>query len=257
MTLDINQIYCGDCLDLMKEIPDESVDLVLTDPPYNQTQNEWDKDINLSNLFSEVNRVIKENGAIIITSEGVFTADIIKANEKYFKYTLIWDKKSTTGFLNANRLPLRQHEIICVFYKNLPCYNPQMTKGKERYKGGKKYKNNGCYGTFEPLKKQKYNEYFPTSIISISNSDQWIKEHPTQKPIPLFEYFINTYSNPGDLILDPFLGSGTTAVACKKTNRNFIGIEKEPKYVEIALKRLEKVNNKRLTDFSTLEGVIV
>jgi len=249
MTLELNKIYCGDCLDLMREMPDKSVDLVLTDPPYGTTQNKWDDKINLELIWPEFKRVGKEDCVYVFTASQPFTTDLINSNRQWFKYEWIWNKSGGGNFLNANRTPLKIHENILVFSQNAARYTPQKQIGKPRFKGGKKYANNGCYGDYNEVAAVKYNEYFPKSIIEISNTSQGEKEHSTQKPLALMEYLIQTYSSVCDTVLDPFMGSGTTCVACKKLGRNFIGIEKEPAYVAIAEKRLEKVNNHKLTDF--------
>ena len=240
-------------MELMKHIPDKSVDMILCDLPYGTTQNEWDKVLPLDELWIQYERIIKDNGVIVLTSDSVFTAKLIMSNPKLYRYSLVWNKVGTTGFLNANRMPLRQHEDILVFYKNLGTYNPQMITGKERTKGGKKFKNNGCYGDYKEIPKETYNQYYPTSIITVSNAIQDNKEHSTQKPVELFRYLIKTYTNEGELVLDNCIGSGTTAVACKQANRNFIGIELSQEYVDIANKRLQQDN---LHAFFQTQGVL-
>ena len=236
--LDRNSVNQGDCLELMNGIPNKSVDMILADLPYGTTQNKWDSVIPLDKLWVQYERIIKKDGAIILTADGEFTFKLYNSNPKLFRYKLVWNKKLPTGFLNANRMPLRQNEDILVFYKKLPTYNPQMRKGKYRNKGGATV-NNGCYGDFE---KQKYNyndEYYPTSIIEIHNANQSKKQHQTQKPIALFEYLIKTYTNKGDLVLDNVAGSGTTGVACQNTDRDYILIEQEQKYINVIKERLE------------------
>ena len=236
--LDRNSVNRGDCLELMNGIPDESIDMILADLPYNTTQNKWDNIIDLNKLWCQYNRIIKSKGVIVLTAASHFTTKLINSNKEMFKYKLVWNKNSTSGFLNANRMPLRQHEDIVVFYKNLGTYNPQKHKGKQRYKGGKKYANNGCYGEYKPTERIKYDTYYPSSIISISNSNQKEKRHPTEKPAELFEYLIKTYTNKGDLVLDNVAGSGTTGVACQNTDRHYILIEKEQKYIDVIKERL-------------------
>lgn len=229
-------------MELMKHIPNKSVDMILCDLPYGTTQNEWDKVLPLDELWIQYERIIKDKGVIVLTSDSIFTAKLILSNQKLYRYSLVWNKVGTTGFLNANRMPLRQHEDILVFYKNLGTYNPQMITGKERTKGGKKFKNNGCYGDYKEIPKETYNQYYPTSIITVSNAIQDNKEHSTQKPVELFRYLIKTYTNEGELVLDNCIGSGTTAVACKQANRNFIGIELNKEYVDVANQRLKQGN---------------
>jgi site-specific DNA-methyltransferase (adenine-specific) len=164
------------------------------------------------------------------------------SNLKMFKYEWIWDKKKPSNFLNANRTPLMKHENILVFYNKHGIYNPQKETGKTRYKGGKKYGNNGAYGNYKEVKEVKYNQYFPKSILEISNANQKGKIHSAQKPIPLMEYLIKTYTNEGDIVLDNCMGSGTTGIACIKTKRDFIGIELNKKYFSIAKKRIEEAS---------------
>ena len=228
-------------------IPDNSIDMILADLPYGTTQNNWDSVITLDELWKQYERIIKDNGAIILTADGKFTFKLYNSNPKLFRYKLIWNKKNPTGFLNANRMPLRQHEDILVFYKKLPNYNPIMEiRGKPRQKGSyNKREGNGdmCYGSFDNIEKYN-NEYYPTSILTFSNANQKEKMHPTQKPVNLFEYLIKTYTNENDIVLDNVMGSGTTAVACLKTNRRFIGFEKDKEYYNKAIKRIGKFNKK-------------
>lgn len=237
-------ILLGDCLELMKDIPNGSINMILCDLPYGTTQNKWDSVLPLDLLWQNYSRILTENGCIVLTADGIFTGVLMMSNPKWFKYKLIWDKKSTTGFLNAKKMPLRRHEDILIFAKGKTTYNPIMREGKLRFKGGKKYANNGCYGDFNEMPKEQYNMYYPTSIIEISNANQKAKQHPTQKPTALFEYLIRTYTNEGDLVLDNCAGSGTTAIACLNTNRQFIVMEKEQKYYDIILKRVGDFNKK-------------
>lgn len=211
----------------MNGIPDKSIDMILCDLPYGVTaRNKWDEIIPFRPLWSQYERVIKDNGMICLTATQPFATKLIQSNSDMFKYDLIWDKKLPTGFLNAKRQPLRRHEMVLCFYKKPPIYNPIMRKGKQRSKGGKLYSVSNCYGTINQAKERElYDEYYPTSILEISNANQKDKIHPTQKPVALFEYLIKTYTNEGDLVLDNCIGSGTTAIACINTNRNFIGIE--------------------------------
>jgi len=236
------EILLGDCLELMKDIPNGSIDMILCDLPYGTTQNKWDVIIPLDKLWSEYERVIKDNGMICLTSAEPFTSTLITSNKKLFKYDLIWDKKLSSGFLNAKRMPLRRHEQILCFYKKLPIYNPEMvTRGKVRKKGitTETGKHTSNYGKFENSVVEN-NEYYPTSIIEVSNANRKDKLHPTQKPIALFEYLIKTYTNEGDLVLDNCAGSCTTAIAALNTNRNYICIEKEERYYNIGLKRVKE-----------------
>ena len=238
--LELNKIYHGDCLELMKDIPDKSIDMILCDLPYGTTRNKWDSIIPLEPLWEQYERIIKDRGMICLTASEPFASQLISSNYKLFKYDLIWDKKLPTGFLNAKRRPLRRHEQILCFYKKLPTYNPQMTNGEPYDKGiVKTFSSN--YGKQTPVRaKNETGERYPTSILEFSNANQKDKLHPTQKPVELFEYLIKTYTNEGDVVLDNCIGSGTTAIACINTNRFFIGIEKEKEYVDIANRRIEE-----------------
>lgn len=228
----------GDCLEEMKNIPDGSVDLVLTDPPYGTTQNKWDSVINLDLMWEQLKRVIKNNGAIILTSQSLFTAQV-QITSPFFRYSLIWEKTKAGGFLNAKRMPLQAHEDITVHYKKLPTYNPQKELGKPYTKKAITNGDGGNYGKFDRsgMTKKNNGERLPRSVIKISN-DNHGSLHKTQKPVALMEYLIKTYTNENDTVLDFTMGSGTTGVACKNLNRNFIGIELDKDYFEIAKKRI-------------------
>lgn len=235
----LNNIYHKDCLEGMRAIPDKYVDMILCDLPYGITENDWDKKISLVELWSQYERIIKDNGAIVLTAQQPFAAELIESNRKLFRYEWIWDKKLPTGFLNANKMPLKRHENILVFYKKLPTYNPEMEirgKPKDKSYRGKKSEN---YGNFGRTETNINNEYYPTSIIVVYGGGNEHKIHPTQKPVPLFEYLIRTYTNPGEVVLDNCMGSGTTAIACLNTNRNFIGFELNEKYYHESLKRIK------------------
>ena len=237
----INEIYKGDCLELMpKYVDDKSIDMIFCDLPYGTTQNKWDSVIPLDRLWSEYERVIKDNGAIVLFSAEPFTSVLINSNPKLYRYDLIWDKKLSSGFLNSKRMPLRRHEQIIVFYKKLPTYNPQMEiRGKVRKKGitTETAKHTSNYGKFKNTVSEN-NTYYPTSILEFSNANRKEKVHPTQKPLSLIEYMIKTYTNEGDLILDNTCGSGTTGLGAKNLNRNFIMMEQDPEHYETACKRV-------------------
>ena len=207
--------------------------MVLCDLPYGTTQNKWDSVISLSKLWKEYERVVKDNGAIVLTSQGLFTAQLMMSNPKMFKYKWIWEKSKPTNFLNAKKQPLRKYEDVCVFYKKQPTYNPQMTKGEPYNKGVRKNQLSGSYGDFQPVHVYSDGSRYPTDIIYFKTAESEGKViHPTQKPIELGRYFIRTYSNPGDLILDNTFGSGSFLVAALLEGRNFVGIEKN-KNVEL------------------------
>lgn len=227
----------GDCLDLMKSLPDKSIDLILCDLPYGTTRNKWDSVIPFESLWESYNRLC--NGMIILTAAQPFTSALIMSNLKGFKYSWVWDKSSSTGFLNAKKQPLRQTEDIAVF-GNGKTYNPVMeVRGKPRKKGGY-IKGSGTenYGDFKNVESVN-DSYYPTNLLRISNAAKTGKLHPTQKPLALMEYLIITYSNKGDTVLDNCMGSGTTGVACINAGRNFIGMEMDEGYFNIAKKRIE------------------
>ena len=240
------QIKQGDCLELMKEIPDKSIDMILCDLPYGTTQNKSDIIIPFDKLWNSYERIIKDNGAIVLFAQGVFYVDLINSNRKLFRYDLIWDKVLTSGFLNAKRMPLRQHEQIAVFYKKLPKYNPQFTSGKPLHSKGKTYKDkpivNQNYGVFHTADDSRAGstEKYPTSILKFQKPHPSISVHRTQKSVELLEWLINTYTDEGETVLDNCMGSGSTGVACINTNRNFIGYELDEHYFQIAKERLEQ-----------------
>ena len=237
----------GDCLELMKELPDKSIDMVLCDLPYGTTRNKWDIVIPFNLLWKEYKRIIKDNGVICVFGQGMFTAQLMISNSKMWRYNLIWQKTQPTGFLNANRMPLRAHEDICVFYKKLPTYNPQKTTGHIRKISSATHKKN-CKATTNygkhNLTSYDSTERYPTSIITYSKDIQKTAFHPTQKPVALLEYLIKTYTNENETILDNCMGSGSTGVACINIGRNFIGMELDEKYYEIAKNRIELHNKK-------------
>ncbi len=235
------KILQGDCLELMKDIPDKAVDMILCDLPYGVTQNKWDSVIDLEKLWIQYERIIKDNGAIVLTAQDKFSAKLMISNEKIHKYNLIWDKQLTSGFLNANRMPLRVHEDILVFYKKLPIYNPQKVKGKPNHSKGKMTtEENNNYGKYGKIDNKDIlgDMKHPKSIILFQKPHPSKALHPTEKPVGLMEWLIKTFTDENELILDNCMGSGTTGVACKNLNRDFIGIELDEKYFDIATKRI-------------------
>ena len=240
----INEIYLGDCLELMpKHVEDKSIDMIFCDLPYGTTQNKWDSVIPLDKLWSEYNRVIKDNGAIVLFAQTPFDKVLGASNLKMLKYEWIWRKSRPTGHLNANRMPMKAHENILVFYKKLPTYSKQMTIVKPNHvKDGSVRKTkatNNNYGHFENVVQKRTNLKNPVTVLEFKQQDPNKILHPTQKPLELIEYMIKTYTNEGDLILDNTCGSGTTGLGAKNLNRNYIMMEQDPKYYEIACKRVQ------------------
>lgn len=237
-------IELGDCLEVMKQIPNNSVDMILCDLPYAVTQNEKDILIPFEPLWIQYNRITKPTSNIILFGQGLFFIDLVNSNRDMFKYELIWDKQLASGHLNAKRQPLRQHENIGVFYNRLGVYNPQMSIGKPSHNQGEKFKTkevtNQNYGKVKPVETDTItNLKYPKSIISYQKPHPSKAVHRTEKSIELLEWLIKTYSNEGDLILDNTAGSFTTPMACLGTNRKFIGIEKDEHYFNVGKKRIE------------------
>lgn len=222
-----NRLFEGDCLEWLPRFPDASVDMVLCDLPYGTTQNKWDSVIDLEALWREYTRVVKPNGAIVLTCQGIFTAKVILSNERWFKYKLVWEKSKPTNFLNVKRQPLRKHEDVCVFYRGQPTYNPQMKAGEPYDKGVRKDQLTGSYGDFNPVRVKSEGGRYPTDVIYFKTAESegtvW---HATQKPVGLARYLIRTYTNPGDLVLDNAFGSGSFLVGALEEGRRFVGIEK-------------------------------
>ena len=227
----------GDCLDEMAKLEEKSIDLILTDLPYEVTaRNTWDVLLPFNKLWEHYERIIKDNGAIVLTATQPFASKLVLSNEKIFKYEWIWEKQQGTGFLNAKKQPLRNHEQVLVFYKKQPIYNPQFTEGKPyTCKSGRATSN---YNEQHSVVTENTGTRYPLTVQKFSYDKN--KIHPTQKPVELFEYLIKTYTNEGNLVLDNCAGSGTTAIACLNTNRRYICIEKEEKYYNIALERINK-----------------
>lgn len=240
------KLYQGDCLEVMKDIPDKSIDMILCDLPYGTTQNSWDCIIDVNDLWIEYNRVIKDNGAIALFSQEPFTSQLVMSNPKMFRYDIIWEKTKAGGFLNANRMPLRAHENILIFYKKLPKYFPQKEEGKPYIKKAITDGDGGCYGKFSRAGTTNVNEgsRYPRSVIKFSNPNN-NSLHKTQKPVELLEWLIKTYTNEGEAVLDNCMGSGSTGVACLNINRNFIGIELDPTYFQIAKNRIEQAQSEK------------
>ena len=240
--IELNKIYNEDCLEGMKRIPDKSVDMILCDLPYGTTVCKWDTIIPFEPLWEQYERVIKDGGAIILTASQPFTTKLISSNFDWFKYELIWNKVLPTGFAIAKIQPMKQHENVLVFGKGKVTYNPQMTPRERPRTYNRTHKN---YEGSENLQKhdgkaRTLTHYYPRSLLEFSNANNKSKVHPTQKPVPLFEYLIRTYTNENETILDNCMGSGTTAIACLNTNRNYIGFELDETYYSLANERIAK-----------------
>lgn len=244
--LQINKIYQGCCLEVMKDIDDNSIDMILCDLPYgvlnkSNPLSKWDSQIDLKKLWENYDRIKKDDCAIVLFAQGMFTAELMMSRKDIWRYNLVWKKANRiSGFLNSGKMPLRNHEDILVFYSKLPVYNPQMSKGQKSHTRGHGVNlKNSCYGNHKFIKGKEYTtEKYPISVLNFDRDHPPI--HPTQKPVALSEYLIKTYTNEGDLVLDNCIGSGTTPLAAKRTRRNYIGIEKEQEYIEIANKRLSQ-----------------
>jgi len=249
--IELNRIYNMDCLEGMKSIPDGSIDCIICDLPYGTTRNQWDSVIPLDKLWEQYERIIKPNGAIVLFSQQPFTSVLVASNLPMFKYEWIWEKRTSTGHLNSKFAPLKKHENICVFSKaaasyvkdasKAMTYNPQWQKGKPYQSMNTPLgKNYDSKWDNPQLTIQDGEHYFPKDIIKFNRDRDEERLHPTQKPVELLEYLIRTYSNEEDTILDNCMGSGTTAVACIKENRNFIGFELNEEYVNAAEQRIEE-----------------
>ena len=228
----------GDCLELMKDIPDGSVDMILTDPPFQRTQNQWDKLIPFEPMWEQLKRITKPNGAIVLFGIEPFSSALRMSNVSMYKYDWTWDKGQGTGFLNSKRQPLRCTENILVFYKKQPTYNPQMRLGFTPYtckQGNTKTEN---YGKQTGAVTVSEGERYPLNLLKFNRDSSRV--HPTQKPVDLLEYLIKTYTQEGETVLDFTAGSFSTGVACVNTGRNFIGIEKDDKYFAIGKQRIEE-----------------
>lgn len=242
------EFYVGDCFDVMRDLPDGSVDMILCDLPYGTTQNKWDTVLPLDKLWAEYWRIAKPNAAIVLTATQPFTSALIASEKRFFKYDLIWQKNKATGFLNAKKQPLRQHEHVLVFYDKQPKYTPQMSTGHRASSWARKTKGSTNYGSQTPTVYESTKERYPVSVLDfpVLNNDSSERLHPTQKPVALFEYLIRTYTNPGDLVLDNTAGSGTTAVAAELSDRRWICIEKEFDYASLAVGRAAEAFAQRL-----------
>lgn len=247
--MELNTIYLNDCLRGMIEIPEKSIDMILCDLPYGTTQLKWDIIIPFDKLWQQYERVIKDNGAILLTGSQPFSTDIINSNRKLFRYEIIWEKTMKSGFLDANRRPLKSHENILVFYKKQPIYNPIKTPSLQKAGRVRVSTDNRSnhYGAVQGSLYKDDGTRHPTTVVKISNWNGALfgctknsVKHPTQKPVELFEYLIKMFTNQGGVVLDNCMGSGTTAIACINQGRNFIGFECNDDYYNESIKRIEK-----------------
>ena len=237
MNIELNKIYNMDCLEGMKLIDDKSIDMILCDLPYGTTACKWDSIIPFEPLWEQYERIIKDNGAIVLTASQPFTSQLVNSNIKNFRYEWIWEKEQGVNFPQAKKQPLKSHENICVFYKKQPNYKPQMIDVGKGWKSGSKSKIE-VYGGFETIEgKKSTNTLRYPKTVQRFNREYGL--HPTQKPVALFEYLIKTYTNENEIVLDNCIGSGTTAIASIHTNRNFIGFEQDEHYFNLANKRIE------------------
>lgn len=256
-------LFCGDCIEIMQQIPEHSIDAVICDLPYGLTKAHWDKPIPFEPLWGGYERVCKEKAPIILFSEQPFTTDLINSARKLFRYEIIWEKTQKTGFYNANRMPLKGHENILVFYKKLPTYNPQKYHVDRKDIGRRRKKQADRCVLYGHVAAQDYVENgtrYPHDVIHFSNwngalfgNNSNATKHPTQKPVPVIEWLIRSYTNQGDTVLDNCMGSGSTGVAAINTGRNFVGIELDKSYYQIAEKRIQEANEKtQVTVFDLL-----
>ena len=230
-------LYHGDCLEVMKEIESGSIDMILCDLPYGTTRNKWDSIIPLEPLWKQYERIIKDNGAIVLFAQAPFDKVLGCSNLKLLRYEWVWEKNKATGHLNSKKMPMKAHENILVFYKTLPTYNAQMGEGKKYSNNHKPNDNGSNYGKVGYSSVSNVTTRFPRDLLKF-DVDIKAEYHPTQKPVTLCEYLIKTYTNEGETVLDNCIGSGTTGVACMNTNRKFIGIEKDLDYFNIAKDRI-------------------
>jgi len=241
-----SKIICGDAIDEMSKLPDKSIDMILCDLPYGTTQCKWDTVIPFDSLWEQYRRIIKDKGVIVLTASQPFTSNLVMSNPKLFRYSLVWEKSKSTGYLNSKKMPMRSHEDILVFYKSLPIYNPQMVDGKP-YDKGKAHRPTEVYREQkgEIHVKNDSGQRYPRSVQYFKTAEsEGVVYHPTQKPISLMEWLIKTYTNEGDIVLDNCIGSGTTAIACIRTNRKYIGIDIDESYINITTERISnELNN--------------
>jgi len=246
----INKIFNIDCLEFLKTMPDKSVDMILQDPPYNTTACDWEWDImtKIQEFWAEWKRVIKDNGAIVLTASQPFTSALVMSNVKMFKYEWIWHKSIPSGAMSAKYMPMKNHENILVFSKNKTKFYPIKENRSENThlitEKKRNYSSKSEHNNFTAKIGEQEEKRFPTTVRLFGNVSRWDSVHPTQKPVALFEYLIKTYTNEGDTVFDGFIGSGTTAIACINLKRNYIGCELSKKYFDIANERIKNLPTK-------------
>lgn len=253
--LEVNKIYNEDCLEGMKRIDDKSIDCIICDPPYGTTQNHWDSIIPFEPLWKQISRIIKDDGAILLFSSQPFTSVLVMSNPKMYKYEWIWQKTHPKGHLNAKKMPMRAHENIEVFYKKTPTYNPQMTHGHKRKVANSNYirESNGdsCYGREVRITSYDSTDRYPLDVQIFSNADQRNKIHRTQKPVEIYEYFMRTYTNRGDIVLDFAAGSMSLAIAAINTGRYYICFEKDREIFNLGSQRVKEHMAQQLLQSAT------
>lgn len=236
----VNRVIENDCLEVLPSLPAHSVDMILCDLPYGSTQNHWDSIIPLDILWAEYERIIKPNGVVALTGQGVFTARLILSNLPMYKYKIVWVKSKPTNFLNAKKQPLRKHEDVCIFYKNQPAYNPQMSIGEPYNKGFRKDQFTGSYGEFKTVEVKSNGERYPTDVVYFKTAESEGEVfHPTQKPVELGRYLIRTFTRPDAIVLDNACGSGSFLVAAVLEGRKYVGIERNK---DVLLHRRQPIN---------------
>ena len=243
-------LHLGDCLDVMQDIPDGSVDMVCTDPPYGTTNCQWDSVIPFEPMWAQLKRIVKPNGAIVLMASQPFTSALVMSNVAMFKYCWVWEKTMASNFAQCKKAPFKKHEDICVFFKKQPRYNPQMQSGKAYVDARCNGSRAASVGSLKTLIRSAIDNNgtrYPSSVQKFSNGNNG-NVHPTQKPVALMEYLIKTYTNPGETVLDFTCGSGTTGVAAANTARRFIGIERDPDYFAIAQARIQKAQADAITN---------
>lgn len=259
-----NKVIEGDCLEVMRNIPTNSIDMILCDLPYGTTQNHWDSVIPTDQLWSHYERIIKDKGVIALTGQGLFTANLMLSNPRLFKYKITWVKSKPTNFLNAKKQPLRKHEDICIFYKSQPAYNPQMTFGEPYNKGFRKDQFTGSYGDFKTVEVKSNGERYPTDVVYFKTAEsEGEVYHPTQKPVELGRYLIRTFTKEGEIVLDNTCGSGSFLVSAVLEGRKFIGIEKNKDvylfkkhkvdYIEVSKKRIKEAETQYKAESNKLK----